>query len=82
MAVTGGGDHDFTIKKAIARNGSPIPRTLPPSSGRRCPEGAEVGFRCGLKKNVRYASPVSSSQAQPRDLFRLPFPFSFVKPSA
>ena len=24
--------------------------TLPPSSGRRCPEGAEVGFRSGMKK--------------------------------
>ena len=30
---------------------------LPPSSGRRCPEGAEVGFRCRLKRNVRYAFP-------------------------
>ena len=30
---------------------------LPPSSGRRCPEGAEVGFRYRLKRNVRYAFP-------------------------
>ena len=30
---------------------------LPPSSGRRCPEGAEVGFPSGVKKNVRYAFP-------------------------
>ena len=30
---------------------------LPPSSGRRCPEGAEVGLRYRLKKNVRYAFP-------------------------
>ena len=30
---------------------------LPPSSGRRCPEGAEVGSCYGLKKNVRYAFP-------------------------
>ena len=26
---------------------------LPPSSGRRCPEGAEVGSRSGMKGNVR-----------------------------
>ena len=25
---------------------------LPPSSGRRCPEGAEVGSRSGMKGNV------------------------------
>ena len=31
--------------------------TLPPSLGRRCPEGAEVGFRYRLKRNVRYAFP-------------------------
>ena len=55
---------------------------LPPSSGRRCPEGAEVGFRCGIEKQCEMCHPVSSSRAQPRDLFRLPFPFSFVKPSA
>ena len=30
---------------------------LPPSLGRRCPEGAEVGSRHRLKKNVRYAFP-------------------------
>ena len=30
---------------------------LPPSLGRRCPEGAEVGFRYRLKRNVRYAFP-------------------------
>ena len=30
---------------------------LPPSSGRRCPEGAEVGSCYRLKKNVRYAFP-------------------------
>ena len=28
--------------------------TLPPSSARRCSEGAEVGSRYSLKKNVRY----------------------------
>ena len=28
---------------------------LPPSFGRRCPEGAEVGFRSGVKGNVREA---------------------------
>ena len=28
---------------------------LPPSLGRRCPEGAEVGFRSGAKGNVREA---------------------------
>ena len=33
---------------------SPI-ATLPPSFGRRCPEGAEVGFRSGGKGNVREA---------------------------
>ena len=56
--------------------------TLPPSFGRRWRGAPEVGFRSGLKKNVRCASPVSSSRAQPRDLFRFPFPFSFVMPSA
>lgn len=30
---------------------------LPPFPGRRCPEGAEVGFRYRLKRNVRYAFP-------------------------
>ena len=44
--------------------------TLPPSSGRRCPEGAEVGFRSGMKRNGKRRFPVSSSRAQPRDLFR------------
>ena len=28
---------------------------LPPSFGRRCPEGAEVGFHGGIKRNVREA---------------------------
>ena len=28
---------------------------LPPSVGRRCPEGAEVGSRSGVKGNVREA---------------------------
>ena len=28
---------------------------FPPSFGRRCPEGAEVGFRSGVKGNVREA---------------------------
>ena len=28
---------------------------LPPSHGRRCPEGAEVGFHSGMKRNVRKA---------------------------
>ena len=37
--------------------------TLPPSLGRRCPEGAEVGFRYRLKRNVRYAfSPFRPSE--------------------
>ena len=45
---------------------------LPPSSGRRCPEGAEVGFRCGIEKQCEMCHPVSSSRAQPRDLFRFP----------
>ena len=53
--------------------------TLPPSHGRRCPEGAEAHSRRGMKGNVRQPSPVLSSRAQSRDLFRLPFPFSFVK---
>ena len=43
---------------------------LPPSFGRRCPEGAEVGFLSGMKKNGAALS-VSSSRAQPRDLFRV-----------
>ena len=47
---------------------------LPPSFGRRWRGAPEVGFRSGVKKNVRCASPVSSSRAQPRDLFRSPLP--------
>ena len=43
-------------------------RLLPPSSGRRCPEGAEVGSRSGMKGNGGSPSLVSSSRAQPRDL--------------
>ena len=30
---------------------------FPPSSGRRCPEGAEIGFCSGLKRNGREAFP-------------------------
>ena len=52
---------------------------LPPSPGRRCPEGAEVGSRREMKRNARQSFHVSASRAQSRDLFRLPFPFSFVK---
>ena len=46
---------------------------LPPFPGRRCPEGAEVGFLSGMKRNGAALS-VSSSRAQPRDLFRFLFP--------
>ena len=45
---------------------------LPPSPGRRCPEGAEAGSLNGMKRNGAALS-VSSSRAQPRDLFRFLF---------
>ena len=35
--------------------------TLPPSSGRRCPEGAEVDFRSGWKRNGKVRFLLSSS---------------------
>ena len=53
---------------------------LPPEGGTL--KGRRLASAAGLKKNGGCASPVSSSRAQPRDLFRFPFPFSFVKPSA
>ena len=38
-------------RKAMCKKWQPYSsRILPPSSGRRCPEGAEVGFRCGIEK--------------------------------
>ena len=38
-------------QKAMCEKWQPYSsRILPPSSGRRCPEGAEVGFRCGIEK--------------------------------
>ena len=36
--------------------------TLPPSPGRRCPEGAEVGSRRGMKRNARQSFHVSASR--------------------
>ena len=38
--------------------------TLPPSLGRRCPEGTEVGSRSGMKRNVRQSFHVSASLAR------------------
>ena len=56
-------------QKAMCEKWQPYSsRILPPSSGRRCPEGAEVGFRCGIEKQCEMCHPVSSSRAQPRDL--------------
>ena len=49
---------------------------LPPSSGRRCPEGAEVGSRYRLKKNVRYAFPRFVIPSPAEGSFS--FPFSFI----
>ena len=57
--------------------------TLAPSLGRGCrAQRGGVGFRSRLKRNGKRRFLVSSSQAQPRDLFRFPFPFSFVMLSA
>ena len=47
-------EKDFSHSLEMTMRKSTI---LPPSSGRRCPEGAEVGSRYRLKKNVRYAFP-------------------------
>ena len=53
--------------------------TRAPSLGRGCrAQRGGVGFRSRLKRNGKRRSLVSSSRAQPRDLFRFPFPFSFV----
>ena len=49
--------------------------TLPPSLGRRCPEGAEVGSRYRMKRNGRQSFHVSSSLARQGDLFSLSFSF-------
>ena len=57
--------------------------TRAPSLGRGCrAQQGGVGFRSRLKRNGKRRSLVSSSRAQPRDLFRFPFPFSFVMLSA
>ena len=48
--------HSFSI-----RYGSPISRALPPSCGRRCPEGAEVSFRSGWKRKGKRRFLFSSS---------------------
>ena len=57
--------------------------TRAPSLGRGCrAQRGGVGFRSRLKRNGKRRSLVSSSRAQPRDLFRFPFPFSFVMLSA
>ena len=71
-----------TPRRRCARNGSPIPAafSLLPSEG-----GAPKGQRLAhsrMKRNGKRSFPVSSSRAQPRDLFRFPFPFSFVMLSA
>ena len=57
--------------------------TRAPSLGRGCrAQRGGVGFRSRLKRNGKRRFLVSSSRAQPRDLFRFPFPFSFVMLSA
>ena len=40
-------EKDFSRSLEMTMQKSAI---LPPSFGRRCPEGAEVGFRSGMKK--------------------------------
>ena len=60
-----------------------IGRRRAPSLGRGCrAQRGGVGFRSRLKRNGKRRFLVSSSRAQPRDLFRFPFPFSFVMLSA
>ena len=63
----GGGEEAASPQKKesqprLAALGSPFQRKglawiLPPSAGRRCPEGAEARSCYQLKKNVRYAFP-------------------------
>ena len=43
------------------------------------PSGRRLAFVAGMKRNGKRRFPVLSSRAQPRDLFRFPLPFSFVK---
>ena len=52
MGKGDGKDFSLSLEMTMRKNG-----ILPPSLGRRCPEGAEVGFRYSLKRNVRYAFP-------------------------
>ena len=40
--------------------------TLPPSYGRRCPEGAEVGWGSGMKKSGKIVSSASFTRAPER----------------
>ena len=56
----------------MGENSTLIFYLFPPSSGRRCPEGAEVGYRSEMKRECEIArSLVSSSRAKPRDLYAL-----------
>ena len=47
-------DFSHSLEMTIGGKRSTL-ASLPPSFGRRCPEGAEVGFRSGVKENVRGA---------------------------
>ena len=67
------------LKCAINESTLSTADAVPLPQGGRLREG---GFRSGIEKQCEMCSSVSSSRAQPRDLFRSPFPFSFVKPSA
>ena len=47
---------------------------LPPSYGRRCPEGAEVGWEIGMKKSGEIISSTPFAKAPYPPLTRSPFP--------
>ena len=57
-------DFSLSLEMTLREGG-----TLPPSLGRRCPEGAEVGSRSGMKRNVRQSFRVSASHVAESAMF-------------
>ena len=62
--------------EAKGRGTNETPDTLPPSHGRRCPEGAEVGSRSGVKRNGKQSFHVSASHVAEGGASRDPSPHS------
>ena len=62
--------------EAKGRGTNETPDTLPPSHGRRCPEGAEVGSRSGVKRNGKQSFHVSAFHVAEGGASRDPSPHS------